>query len=90
MLTNWWYPPDEGNKSSARSSTDDGRIDPEDDTQLMEPDQGNGELSPFPSKLSSFRQPMHAMSCCALSYIPMLTIRQCSRILYHSCARGQI
>ncbi|VUC28370.1 unnamed protein product [Clonostachys rosea] len=41
MLTNWWYPPDEGNKSSARSSTDDGRIDPEDDTQLMEPDQGN-------------------------------------------------
>ena len=43
MLSNWWYPPEEGNKSSARSSTDDGRGDQEDDTQIMEPDQGNGE-----------------------------------------------
>lgn len=43
MLSNWWYPPDEGN----RSSTDDGRVDTDDDTQVMEPDQGNGESPVF-------------------------------------------
>jgi hypothetical protein len=37
MLSNWWYPPDEGN----RSSVDESKIDTDDDTQVMEPDQGN-------------------------------------------------
>lgn len=41
MLTNWLYPAAEGN----RSSTDDGRGGEvtDDDTQIMEADQGNGE-----------------------------------------------
>lgn len=39
MLTNWFSQP-----AGARSSTDDGRSgDVEDDTQVMEADQGNGE-----------------------------------------------
>lgn len=39
MLTNWFSQP-----AGARSSTDDGKSgDAEDDTQVMEPDQGNGE-----------------------------------------------
>jgi hypothetical protein len=39
MLTNWFSQP-----AGARSSTDDPRgPDAEDDTLVMEPDQGNGE-----------------------------------------------
>lgn len=41
MFTNWLTPqPPAGN----RSSTDDPRTDNDDDTQVMEPDQGNGKL----------------------------------------------
>jgi hypothetical protein len=40
MLSNWWYPPaPEGN----RSSLDESRVDTDDDTQIVEPDQGNGK-----------------------------------------------
>jgi hypothetical protein len=39
MLTNWFAQP-----AGNRSSTEDGRIDNDDDTQVMEPDQGNGKL----------------------------------------------
>lgn len=40
MLTSWFSPP----AGSARSSADEGRLaDTDDDTQVMEPDQGNGE-----------------------------------------------
>lgn len=46
MLSNWWYPPpEEGN----RSSTDEGRVDTDDDTQVMEPDQGNGKSTKLPA-----------------------------------------
>lgn len=41
MLTNWFSQP----AGSARSPTEDGN---DDDTQVMEPDQGNGEMSPSP------------------------------------------
>lgn len=45
MLSNWWYPPGEGN----RSSTDDGKGEVDEDSQVMEPDQGNGELPQQPN-----------------------------------------
>lgn len=38
MLTNWFSQP-----AGGRSSTDDGKIETDEDTQEMEPDQGNGE-----------------------------------------------
>lgn len=39
MLTNWFSQP-----TASRSSADEGtRSDGEEDTQVMEPDQGNGE-----------------------------------------------
>ncbi|PNY23952.1 Uncharacterized protein TCAP_06105 [Tolypocladium capitatum] len=45
MLTNWFSQP----AGSTRSPTEDGRVaDNDDDTQVMEPDQGNGEMSPSP------------------------------------------
>jgi hypothetical protein len=39
MFTNWLTQPPAGN----RSSTDDPRTENDDDTQVMEPDQGNGK-----------------------------------------------
>jgi hypothetical protein len=39
MLTNWFAQP-----AGNRSSVDEGKIDNDDDTQVMEPDQGNGKL----------------------------------------------
>ena len=44
MLTSWFSQP-----AGARSSTDDGRGgDVDDDTSVMEPDQGNGERQSNP------------------------------------------
>ena len=44
MLTNWLYPAAEGN----RSSMDDGKAGDttDDDTQIMEADEGNGQYLP--------------------------------------------
>lgn len=39
MLTNWFAQP-----AGNRSSTDEGKIDNDDDGQSLEPDQGNGKL----------------------------------------------
>lgn len=68
MLSNWWYPP-EGN----RSSTDEGRYDTDDDTQVMEPDQGNGKL-PSSASGSSI---MSGFLCSQL-------LQQCSSVAHHS------
>lgn len=73
MLSNWWYPPEEGSKSSARSSTDDGRGDHDDDTEIMEPDQGNGESTEctqtIPGSLPMKQSPMLTYRGAVLSHI---------------------
>ena len=56
MLSNRWYPPEDGN----RSSTDDGKVDTDDDTQIMEPDQGNGELLLSPVRPRSASDHRHS------------------------------
>lgn len=68
MLTHWFSQP-----TGARSSTDDGKGgEIEDDTQVMEPDQGNGEL-------------LNRREEAGRGYGTRLTISKFSRILSPSC-----
>lgn len=46
MLTNWLYPAAEGNRSSMDDAKGGDTTD--DDTQIMEPDEGNGMFNHTP------------------------------------------
>lgn len=46
MLTGWFGTAEAGSRASAEDGGN--RSDPDDDTQIMEPDQGNGTSFPYP------------------------------------------
>jgi hypothetical protein len=56
MLTNWLYPAAEGNRSSMDDAKGGDTTD--DDTQIMEPDEGNGKFT------EAVRPGMHRMNTC--------------------------